>query len=259
MDVRREHCRLANNTSIFVAELHAILMALSFIEKHKFPSSVICSDSKSVLQSLLAPSFSHHFHFQIYALHESLSVNGIQITFLWVPSHCGILGNEAADRSARESLSLSNVTDTPANFDSIKSLIRSKSLAYWEAQWQAGNIVTQLHSIKPNVNIWTSSFRKNRREEKMLSRLRIGHTYLTHSFLLARAPQPFCVSCRCSQSVSHFILDCHAYHNQRQALVDYCQQRDLPFSLPTILGDGQPALINMLFVFLKTTGLIESI
>ena len=42
----------------------------------------------------------------------------------------------------------------------------------------------KLHSIKPSLGEWQPNYRIDRKEEVILARLRIGHTFITHSFLL---------------------------------------------------------------------------
>ena len=42
----------------------------------------------------------------------------------------------------------------------------------------------KLHSIKPILSEWRPAYRMDRKEEVVLTRLRIGHSYATHSFLL---------------------------------------------------------------------------
>ena len=59
--------------------------------------------------------------------------------------------------------------------------------------WNAA-LLNKLHSIKASLGEWQPNYRIDRKEEVILARLRIGHTYITHSFL------PF--------SVKHFLLDC---------------------------------------------------
>ena len=49
--------RLPNNTSIYMAELHAIFIALRLIERYNIQQTCICSDSKAAIQSLINPSF----------------------------------------------------------------------------------------------------------------------------------------------------------------------------------------------------------
>ena len=46
------------------------------------------------------------------------------------------------------------------------------------------------------------------KQETVLSRLRIGHTWITHSYILNREEMPFCVTCDCPFTVKHFLVEC---------------------------------------------------
>jgi len=50
----------------------------------------------------------------------------------------------------------------------------------------------------------------------VLRRLRIGHTHLTHSYLLNRQDQPECSHCDCVLTVAHVLLECNHYNVVRQ-------------------------------------------
>ncbi|MPC66277.1 hypothetical protein E2C01_060424 [Portunus trituberculatus] len=43
---------------------------------------------------------------------------------------------------------------------------------------------------------WTNTHIRDRRTQIVLARLRIGHTYLTQSYLLTRDPPPYCDDCQ---------------------------------------------------------------
>jgi len=251
--------RLPDGTSVFVAELHAIYMALKIVRRSRSPDSVICSDSKSALQSIVSFPFSHQLHFRIRNLHTTLCHAGYNIVFLWVPSHCGIQGNELADYYAKRSLTLDVITPVPCNLDAIKSALRQRVRAHWQTQWQTNAPMTQIRNIKPVTEAWSSSSRKNRHEEKVLCRLRIGHTFLTHSYIFTQNPRPRCVTCDETITVPHLLLRCPKYQLHRRILQHYCQTHDTDFSLSTVLGDQYPDLINLLFDFLRGTNLFQKL
>ena len=58
----------------------------------------------------------------------------------------------------------------------IKPYVRSK----WQQRWDQC-IYNRLHCIQPNLGNWKFCRRADRREETVLSRIRIGYTYFTHS------------------------------------------------------------------------------
>lgn len=80
----------SSKSSIFTAEVCAIRETLLLIEnctRHKF---LIISDNKSTL--LAIQSFAKNNTHPLI-----LRLSGKNIHFLWVPSYCGIDGNEVAD------------------------------------------------------------------------------------------------------------------------------------------------------------------
>ena len=46
------------------------------------------------------------------------------------------------------------------------------------------------------------------RDAVILRRLRIGHTRVTHKYLLSGDSQPLCDKCQCSLTVKHILLEC---------------------------------------------------
>ena len=52
-------------------------------------------------------------------------------------------------------------------------------------------------------------------------RLRIGHTRLTHSYLLNRQDQPECSHCHCALTVAHVLLECNHYNVVRQRYLTF--------------------------------------
>ena len=252
-------CRLPDSTSVFVAELHALYVALKTVRQSRVTNIVICSDSKSALQSIVTPPFSHHLQVHICNVYNELYNAGFRVNFLWIPSHCGIEGNELADYYAKQSLELEVITDIPQNFDSIKSAIRRKVMCHWQSVWQADSSLTQLRSIKSSVKPWHSSLRKNRREEKILCRLRIGHTFITHAHIFSQSPRPRCDDCDEIVTVPHLLLHCSKYRVQRQKLQRYCTSNAIDFTLAVLLGDDNPTLLDLLFVFLRDTNLYDTI
>ena len=63
-----------------------------------------------------------------------------------------------------------------------------------QKRWN-NNENNKLLEINPTLGEWKQSFKKNQKEEVILSRLRIGHTRITHSYLLEGKQQPMlCMS-----------------------------------------------------------------
>ena len=135
--------RLDDGTSIFLAELHAIYLALKFIESKKLRHAVICSDSRSVIQSLMRNSELSPLLISVLNKHQELCEAGVKIQFLWIPGHSGIKGNERADQIAKDALTFVIVTKLLTDFSSIKSSIR-------RATYTTGKVSGQTTKHKPN-------------------------------------------------------------------------------------------------------------
>ena len=65
----------------------------------------------------------------------------------------------------------------------------------------------KLFQIRPTLGEWPPGFMTSRKEEVALSRLRIGHTYFSHSYILRREDPPECTACQEIYSVRHALID----------------------------------------------------
>ena len=63
-------------------------------------------------------------------------------------------------------------------------------------------------AIKSTIGEHQSVVRNIRKEEVVLARLRLGHTRVTHSYLLQGEEQPQCVGCDAPFTIRHFRLEC---------------------------------------------------
>ena len=77
------------------------------------------------------------------------------------------------------------------------------------------SVGNKLYDIKPNIGSSQSVVRNVRLEEVVLARIRIGHTRITHSYLLNREEQPQCVGSDKSFTIRHILLECIDFSNVR--------------------------------------------
>ena len=135
--------------------------------------------------------------------------NDIQIC--WVPSHTGISGNNQADKAARSTINLT--TEKKFKIPHTDFKINKYILQQRQQHWN-NNENNKLLEIKPTRGEWKQSFRKNRKEEITLSKLWIGHTRITHSYLLKgkqqqqQQQQPMCYACQTKYTVKHILIKC---------------------------------------------------
>lgn len=78
-------------------------------------------------------------------------------------------------------------------------------------------MTNKIRSLRDSVQNWASSHQITRKNEVMLSRLRIGHTRLTHGHLMRGEPiPPFCANCIVPLTVEHFLVECPDHMNTRR-------------------------------------------
>ena len=82
---------------------------------------------------------------------------------------------------------------------------------------------------------WQSSYRWCRKGEVVLCHAHIGHTHLTHSYILRKDPPPQCEHCQCILTVRHILVECNHFARERK---DIFGRRDVVESLrfhPTLI------------------------
>ena len=242
-------CRLPDHSSIFTAELRAIDCALHQIQSLHSNNFIIVSDSRSALQALQGDDLQNPM---IMSLKEKLHLIRTEtdkvIKFMWVPSHTGIKGNEVADTKAKEAATKLHVApNQTVPYSDFKCLINPFIKKKWQSSWddQSEN---KLHAIQPSLGLWPHSVRKSRREELILSRLRIGHSHLTHSYLLKREDQPECVPCQCPLTIKHILIDCLDFADIRQQFYDVPDMKTL---FETVSPDNIVAFIKEIGLYYK--------
>ena len=136
-----------------------------------------------------------------------------QIDFLWIPSHIGICGNEEADRHAKLALNL-QIEPLPISYQDFKPIIKSYFHNRWQDHWNH-QPTNKLNEIHPTIKHAETPYFKQRRYDIVYCRLKIGHTRLTHEYLLKREAQPICSVCNNTITIKHILLDCPKYANKR--------------------------------------------
>ena len=106
-------------------------------------------------------------------------------------------------------------------YTDFKHLISQYIFSTWQDDWN-GAVVNKLHSVKPVLGDWQSSYRRCRKDEVALCRARIGHTYLTRSYILKKDPPYRCEHCQCIQTVRHILVECYHFTRTRNDIFGRC-------------------------------------
>ena len=114
------------------------------------------------------------------------------------PSHNGISSNEEADKAAKDALSLESLP-FKVPFEDFKPLINNFIRNVCQQSWSdPTNQNNKLFTIKLGLGECIPGLRTNRRQEIILARLRIRHSYITQCYLLEGEEEPKCIPCKCT-------------------------------------------------------------
>ncbi|KAI5721502.1 hypothetical protein M8J77_021610 [Diaphorina citri] len=229
--------------SICNAELMAILYTVYFIlanclSEVRNSSFLLCTDSLSALQSLQDIFSPNPVSSEIRKLlHENKHT--LNLCFMWIPSHVGIHGNDKADLLAKETLYSTSPAIDKIPIQDFKHILKRKIMSSWHEDWEylIGN---KLRLIKEENKPWHPPQTFSRRDQVTLTRLRIGHTNLTHVHLMRKEQPPECNVCQCNLTVKHILKDCCKYQNIRN-----------PNNLHACLNNDPTSVLN----FIKMTKL----
>ena len=135
-------------------------MQVAYIAEMKPQKTVILTDSKAVLQSLTSNTPDQPIHQLLKDL--QLLPHECTVVLQWIPAHCGIPGNERADRLAKTGSKQLQPTST-STYQEAKTLLRNRQKCQWKKATGDYNPSTD------PIN------RLARHEQTTIFRLRTGH------------------------------------------------------------------------------------
>ena len=158
-----------------------------------------------------------------FLLPMSLKASGIHLC--WLPGHVGIRGNERADRATKTArrTDMQPCLIPPTDF---KPIIHKHITAMWQNTWDESPL-NKLHEIAPIVNEPRTHHLSTRRDQSIFIRCRMGHSRLTHEFLLKGEPPPECIPCNCPLTIKHLLIECVDFNDVRQRLYQVPSLQDL--------------------------------
>ena len=156
----------------------------------------------------------------------------LKLLFCWIPGHVGIKGNEKADKIAKQIIDIPTF-DIKIPFSDCKPQISKYVESICQEKW---NDCTnnKLHGIKTKFSSTLQLYSNNRKEDVILTRLRIGHTRITHKHYLLNEEHPMRIPCDSPLTVQHILIEC-----ADTALIrgNYFNCNDLKILINSVAGD----------------------
>ena len=217
--------RIQPIASAFTAELYAIYKSLDYALANPNPNQVtIFSDSRSAIQCI-----------NKYPCTNPLA----QLIRCRIVS----LDRPAASNSAEQPVELPR--------SDMKSSIKRYTTEQWLLSWRSMDpLSNKYRSVSNSIRPFDDVNCPDRLWSVILCRLRLGHTQLTHGYLLSYYPLPHCMDCIVPLSVHHFIIECPSYSDERRNCFG-----PGPHALDRILSPPTTALNGPLHRFLLQTEL----
>ena len=115
----------------------------------------------------------------------------------FIPSHCGILGNEAADLAAQEAHILPYRTlTTPSKEELARSIDDAISVSWctsWHQEMRRSGKGLFIAQVKDKLGTWPWASHPSRAIETAVARLHTGHAGVrSHLACFGLAPNPLC-------------------------------------------------------------------
>lgn len=213
--------KLPNEISIFTAECFAIYASLEYAEKLSRKNICINTDSLSAIKAIENAQNTYKNHHVITKICEKtnyLITKGFRVVIVWVPSHCGVMGNERADKLANEAHeNPDQVINIKLNFKEISEMrFKNTTIKKWQEIWNESEKARFCYSILPSIPkyTWYKNQPFNRKEISFWNRIISNHTRCKNSlnrFNIVKSP-----ICECKknyETVDHIIFECELLNN----------------------------------------------
>jgi len=232
--------RLANDSSIYSAELTAINEAIKWIienENENTNKYIIFTDSLSVATSIKENKSCSRPNLFLEFIDNINKIKYGIVLIAWIPSHIGLSGNEMADRLAKKGLELCEINSTNyLELMEINSLIKNYVINKWQTEYTLEPKGRFYKSIQPLVSTDIKFMDCLRKREVQITRLRMGHI-LTNSWLktIGRSQTDLCSECQVPETIDHILTACKK-HNISYLLSHKCAEIKVECTVKNILS-----------------------
>ena len=191
----RKSVATGQQSTNYRAEAYALLTAAQTLnQEERLPTNtVFLTDCRSILQSLQSPGGDQIF--SNIRQEMSLLKNKTSVTLQWIPSHCGVGGNEEADQLSKMGSKLEQSAQ-PMSYSEAKTILRNNFRTEWQQRLYIGTEEDSIHQL-------------DRAAQVTIFRLRTGHCQLlSHLHRLKISHSDECPCGTGPQTPNHILQSC---------------------------------------------------
>lgn len=249
-------------TSVFTGECYGLFRALDYIWTFKLNKTVIFTDSKSTLQTLLKYPFKiktmYPVIIEIRKLLYKCCQAGCRVRFAWIPGHQYIDGNDKADELAKEAVECGDLVPYKNFCHDLAAIPAITLRKSWNDVWTRTSKVKGKYyaAIQTSIPIkpWFYKLKLGKRAASCLIRMRLGHTCCP-----ARLAQFGIIEsglCECGLDIgdiNHLFLACPLRDSKSLYSNLLSVPVSLPTCIPTLLSSGNPIIYKILsqYIFIN--------
>ena len=230
----RAHCHsLSMNpeASVFTAECAALYKGLDYALTNCETSYLVCTDSLSAVMSLKSTKANVKTNRYILEIKNKVlqfreqNPNGSRVVFAWIPSHCGISGNERVDIVAKEATRMDYSPKYKVPYTDFKEGFKKKM---WEeseeklrVQFPPKGVLYCEHYFESSKRPWFDGRNLSRDFIVRFGRIRSNHHNCEES--LARLGIIQGSMCQClhpSRDIDHVFWHCPLLSNDRREMLN---------------------------------------
>ena len=195
--------------SSYTGECVAALKAVEWIKEQEKGRFAICTDSKSLYELILNDNWRDQDPW-LKKIKQVIHKTESEIELVWIPSHCGIPGNDRADELANEG-TRKDQKEIPVTHQIVKAKIKNRK---WKVAHERA-LETYQERRMPRFEVEAKWSRRIRTE---YARLRTGHSknLKYYRYVIETEDDPICDQCGMEEeTIDHVLCRCPALEEAR--------------------------------------------